>query len=274
MSSILLTLLFAALGDVAALEAEYRWDFQTGHYDNQSLVPMGRGAVNLLRPGPGGLRIRLPAGKHVSSVGFSPRFKVRGDFEITVTYQILKWTTPESGYGVGPSIYIVTESEGPSAAELGRVQRVGGKHVYSTFAARMDDGERKTKVRLFETVATEGSLRLERSGETLRYLVADPPNADFRLLTEAQLDEKELVMVSIAVKQSDDATSADVLLKELTIRAEQLPHLPSEQSRTDQLYRPRYHTEPEPPSRAWIWSLLSATVLLIAVGVWYRRTRT
>ena len=256
-------------GDAAAWDAEYHWDFQTGHFDNQSLVPMGRGAVNLMRPGPDGLRVFVPAGKHVESVGFCPRFKVRGDFEITVTYKVLKWTTPESGHGVGPSIYLRTDSEGPPAAALGRVQRADGKHVYATFAARMVDGDRQTQARLFETGTIEGGLRMVRSAETLQYLVADQPDADFRLLYEIELNDEELAMVRISVNQSDDATAADVLLKDLTIRAGDLPHLPSAQSRTAQLYRPRYHPEPRPPTRAWLWSSLGAVVLLIACAAWY-----
>lgn len=50
----------------------YAWDFRNGHFDNLSLVPMGPGAVNLLRPSRDGLQIIIPAGYDVKTVGFSP----------------------------------------------------------------------------------------------------------------------------------------------------------------------------------------------------------
>jgi hypothetical protein len=263
-----LTTLVLLLVTTAVLRgAEYRWDFRTGHFDNLSLEPHGKGAVNLLRPTERGLQISLPVGKPSGFVGFAPRFKVRGDFEISLTFEIEQMTTPESGYGSGVSIYVTTESEGQPAANLGRMRRVGGKDVLSTFTANAVDGKRQTSVKLFDTTADSGTLRIQRTGAEVIYLVSEE-GGPVRQLISTPFDTGDVILLRFGVNQSDPQSFVRACVQEISITADELPHLPSEQDRTAQLYRPAFKPPPTPPDRTWIWTLVAAGLIAAAGGYW------
>lgn len=251
----------------------YEWDFANGHFDNVSLVPLGRGAVNLLRPSAEGLHIRLPPGEKVDHVGFSPRFKISGDFQITLTYDVKRWHVPETGYGIGPALFLSTDAEQQPAVEINRLLRPGGKSVYTAYLAKPVDGERKGSVRFFDTQVTRGKLRLERIGPTIRYSVLENPSTEFRVLHEAEFNSADVTLVRAGLKQSDTKTPAEITISHIAITADDLPHLPSEQARTERLYIPRYIPPPAPRSYAWVWQLLTASAILVGFTGWVIRRR-
>lgn len=267
---IISALLFLSTSIVSA--AEYSWDFRDGVFDNVSLVPLGPGAVNLLRPMDKGLRISVPAGHDVKSVGFSPRFTIRGDFEITVDFTLIQRTQPESGYGTGPTIYLSMGSTQDAAASLGRQLRTDGRDVYGVFAAQVLDGVRKPTAKLFDVpsaaTAKTGRLRLRRTDEEITYSVADDHVAEFRPLATLPVSSDEVTLVRIGLSQSDPRSSGTILLHSVHIEADALPHLPSEQSRTAQLYRPRYQV-PSHTSSRWIWQSLAATLVVAGFTLWW-----
>ena len=52
---------------------------------------------------PEGLRIVLPSdAERQDPIGLVTRFPIRGDFEITAAYEILRSDKPSAGYGTGP----------------------------------------------------------------------------------------------------------------------------------------------------------------------------
>ncbi len=59
---------------------------------------VGGDAEQFVRTDPAGLRIRIPAGlNNHEAVGVAPRCRVHGDFEITVSFTIVKADTPDPG---------------------------------------------------------------------------------------------------------------------------------------------------------------------------------
>ena len=53
----------------------------------------------------GGLHIRIPAGlRNPEAMGIATRFQVRGDFEITATYEMIQADTPIRGYGLAATL--------------------------------------------------------------------------------------------------------------------------------------------------------------------------
>lgn len=266
----LLTVALFLLGTAALRGADYRWDFRTEHFDNLSLVPLGPGAVNLLRPTPRGLQISLPVGKPAAFIGFSPRFKVRGDFDISMSFEIEQVTTPESGHGSGVSIYLTTESPGQPAANLGRLRRIGGKNVFNTFTANVVEDRRQTAVKLFDTTAESGTLCIRRIGPEVVYMISEGSDPS-RELVSTPFDTADVILIRFGVNQSDPQSFVRAYVQEISISADELPHLPSEQDRTAQLYRPAYQLPPKPPDRTWIWSLVAAGLIGAAGGVWIMR---
>ena len=251
---------------------EYSWNFRTGHFDNRSLVPTGPGAVNLLQPTDNGLRISIPAGHNVKAVGFSPRFRIEGDFEIAVEFTILHRTQPKNGHGTGPNIYLSMGSTQDAAASLGRVLRPDGRDVYGVFAARLEQGERRPTARLFDVPganqSTTGRLHLKRIGEEITYSVADDLKTRLRPLAALPVGRAEVAMVRIGLAQSEPDSSATMLIHSIRIAADDLPQLPSEQSRTAQLYRPRYQPPPKPKSYRWLWQCLAGLAVVTIFSGW------
>lgn len=266
-----LTVVACLLAAVPAMAASYAWDFHNGHFDNLSLVPMGPGAVNLLVPTNEGLRITIPAGNDLKAVGFSPRFTLRGDFEVTVEFTILSRTKPKGGFGTGPSIYLSTGTTQDPAASLGRLLRPDGRDIYGVFAARVDNGERTPAAKLFDVPASRvltGRLQLKRTKNEISYSVADNRDSPLRPLAVLPMSDREITMMRIGVSQSDPQSAGIVLLHTIRIDSAEMPHIPSEQSRTAQLYRPRYQPPPAPVSYRWLWQSLVALLLACGSAAW------
>src|SRR4051812_45478929 len=90
-----LALLVGAAGGARAGPPEWKstfhQDLRTAALDNPNLRPLGE----KVRFEPAGLRISLPAGRgKLPTTGLSTTFQVRGDFEITLSYEVLKAEQP------------------------------------------------------------------------------------------------------------------------------------------------------------------------------------
>ncbi|MFG0334924.1 MAG: DUF1583 domain-containing protein [Maioricimonas sp. JB049] len=255
---------------------EYNRDFADQGFDNRALAPFGAGATSLLRQTDAGVRIDVPAGAQTKSVGVTPRFRVRGNFEITLWYEIASWDEPQEGSGVGPTVYVTTGGEASSAAEIGRLHRLEGLQRHTTFARAVVAGEQQKTARQFETAAMQGQLRIRRTGSTLDFEVReDWKDEPFHVLNSAEFGSADLSLVRLAVKRSDFEAKTDVLFRRLRIRADALPQLPSQERTAEPLYRPAYH----PPLQSTNWTrliLLSGgivAVLAVSGALYWRRTR-
>jgi hypothetical protein len=270
-------LLLAMVTTCSAAADTYSWDFRNGHFDNLSLVPMGAGAVNLLQPTNEGLRITVPAGHDVKAVGFSPRFVISGDFEITAEFKIVRRTQPKSGYGSGPSLYLSMGSTKDSAASLGRQLRTDGRDVYGVFAARVEEGQRIPTARLFDVPPANksmtGQLRLTRTGQDINYSIADSSKSAYRSLVTLAVSDADVTMLRVGLAQSDPQSAAVIVLQSIQIDAQKLLQLPSEQSRTAQLYRPRYQPPSQPTSYRWLWQTFTALLITGVFATWWWKRR-
>ena len=266
--------LFLSANDARGQQDEYRCDFRGRNFDNASLAPLSPGTIRLMRPGSDGLEMRLPAGRMLPTVGISPVFRVRGDFEITASFEIRNQRSPQAGYGCGPTIYLATHSKSETSAMLGRLSRSDKKQVYSTNISSMVDASRQHQVRLFDTDVRRGKLRLVRVGPDLRFLVADGKDGPFRQLREAEFTPDDIQLVRLAAQQSDAATPVDVVWHEVVIRADELLDRPETLTAGERRHNPTYAPAPKPERLSWWWSLASGLALILLVGtvVWYRRT--
>jgi hypothetical protein len=256
LQAVLLGWLFAS-GSGAA---EYTLDFRNHSFDNRRLRLIGTGATSLLKPASEGLSVALPAGTNLDEVGFAPRFRLRGDFQITLDYRISELTRPKQGYGVGPGIYVMTASEDRQAATLGRVFRVKEGHVFTAHHARESDGDspRQQSVRFFDTDTDEGQLRLERIGSRLQYSVAGS-DGSWRMLHETEFTDGDVTLARIALNRNGagDKIPATVVFRSAVIRAD------------------RFVGDDDEFAMGWLALALLVLVLggLSAAGVWLVRKR-
>lgn len=255
--------------DAKEFAAEYTRDFQSEGFDNRALSPLGPGATSLIRPAHEGLLVTVPSGHEIRNVGFSPRFKVRGDFEITVGFEVVSWEKPRKGLNVGPALYIVTPGEGDPAAEIGRLHTGNDQaQIYSTFSRAFINGAAIKSVPSYPATAMQGQLRLRREGNQLHFEVRDDLlDESFRSLRSTEFSTDELQLVRVAVNRNDHDVPVRVLFKSLSIRADELPHLPSDLAESTPLYRAMYH--PPPPETDWrrVIVFSSTAALLLAGGI-------
>src|SRR5947209_872498 len=82
--------LLCGLCPARAAGAEFRQDFRGRPYDPKQFLITGSNTHRVMQSEPDGLRISIPA-RHVNKlpVGLVARTGVRGDFEITLAYEIV-----------------------------------------------------------------------------------------------------------------------------------------------------------------------------------------
>lgn len=168
-----------------------------------------------------GLRCTIPTGgERVSFCGISAKFVVKGDFEITGDYKILKLPKPEKGHGAGVKISIKDHRQ--EWASLQRLHLPNGSQVYSAHRAVMHDDVYEHSSKIAPTSAMTGRLRLKRAGTTIHYLVADGEARKLQELRAADFTEGDLVQVYFAAQTGDSPTLVDVVWTDISLQAEGL----------------------------------------------------
>jgi len=198
------------------LKAEFHQDFRNFDVNQQQVL---RAVGTEVYPEDRGVRITLPAGQGVlPHTGFVTNFPVRGDFEMTLAYEILKEETPAKGYGVGIAMLAEIDSEKKLSFSLGRRLRTNGMVSFT--------GSRKA----MPSISTSGKLRLRRVGSVVHYLAADGSNSEFVELEEMEVGTADLQFVRVAGTAGESESGLDARLLDFTIRAEELPGMPELES--------------------------------------------
>ncbi|WP_198000454.1 DUF1583 domain-containing protein [Gimesia alba] len=254
-------------------DREIYFSFLGEQFDNELLVPLGRGTVRLLEPQSDGLLFNLPTGYQLNAVGVSPRFQIRGDFEIIASYEVPAWKNPESGYGMGPGLYLRMHDEKESAVNIGRLLRPKQKHVFNATLSTTEDEKRKHDVKLFEAKADSGKLKLVREGSLLTFSVMDGGDGAFRELREVELGTADVELLRLGAQQSDVKTPVQVLWKDLFLKAASFPNHPDSLAKGERQHVPRYQPAPQPESISLYWSVLGGVGLLLVLGtvVWGKK---
>ena len=82
---------------------------------------VGEYSHELVRPERDGVRIRIPSGiKNPEPMGVAPRFRIRGDFEITASFTIVNADDPIRGYGVAATLWVETDTRTREAVTIER----------------------------------------------------------------------------------------------------------------------------------------------------------
>lgn len=233
-------------------------DFR-GQYDPMMFKLVGGGTPERnCRIEKRGLRCSIAASDtEVSYCGLQARFVVRGDFELTGSYAILKLPEPPGGHGAGLKISI--KDAAGEGASLQRLNMRGPGNGYSAHRAVLQgDGKPKHRSKLTATGATSGRLRLARAGATLVYLAAEGDSAEFVELHREEFGSGDLTQVAFAAQTGEAATDVDIVWTGLEVRADELVRLHEYAGRGD--WR-----------GAVLAVLLAGVVILGAAIVWWRR---
>jgi len=210
------------------LNDEFYLDFRSSDFPPTTTlgIALDEGDQKIVRRESSGVRIRVSGKKSgFPPFGISPRFRVSGDFEITVSYELVKLDKPASGYGVSVSLWAMTDTPSVDAATLSRAHRPHDGNAWVADKGWWAVSEKKYyhDGQTFPTQCRAGKLRLVRTGSVMHYLVAEGDSDEFRELRLASFNDEDLSQIHLGVDTGESTSPVEVLLKDLRIRAEELP---------------------------------------------------
>ena len=200
-----------------------------------------------------GMRITLPTdypGQRPGT-GLATEFGVKGDFEITVNFEILQSPSVKEPGQRTEFVLLVAPAEMPrpdvwfkanqNRASLARqaedrdnISRylvTTTKWHEESFADKFGNENFGKKEQIttqtFPTGTTKGRLRLVRAGAVLHFLAAEDGDDDFELLHSAEFGVKDLKSVRLTAATGGPNAAFDVRITDLRIHAEGFTHEPA-----------------------------------------------
>ncbi len=205
---------------------DYYHDFRTKPLPAEMTLFNGDDGATI-RQEPQGLRITIPK-TYIhpwGGVGMRTSFGFEGDFEVTLSYEILHAETPLTGFGVGVALY-VAKPDGAGGSGIYRLVHPGDAQVVFR---DLDRGEAAPKPRYVGGMApcTEkiGRLRLKRTGTTLHYLwAAGTEGEEFVEFDQAEFGADPIARIRFAALTGRQPCDLDVRLFDLRIRSQKVEH--------------------------------------------------
>jgi hypothetical protein len=249
---------------------EYEQSFKGGTDIPRGFELSGPLADQDVKVEPEGLRITLPPGSNGNGqgTGLASTFGVKGDFEITVAFEILHETPPAPPTPGGPdrqtrfTLGVPLDREGFNMTTFSRRIRANSDTQFLAWVTLWDEavGKNRQKARGFPTKAMTGRLRLVRTGPTLSYAAAEGPGGEFVVLQEYPFGVEDLKHVGLVGATDDAEGSLDVRVTDFHVRADALPNLPAA-------------APPKAPGGEWLvaaalFGLAVTMPLLAALGLW------
>jgi serine/threonine protein kinase len=185
----------------------------------------------------------------------------RAAFRGDSTFEVLTAEKPTTGGGVGPELYVRTVDGWSNYISMYRwVTQDENKPILGVSAARKAEGKPFFNHRKNAMTAKAGRFRIVRVGPVVHYLVAEGTSDTFRELQQAEFVTKDFDLVRFMGQVNNAPSALDVLLKDLTIRAEGLPGW----------------TGGVPQPKRFPWRVVVAAVagvVALGVGLWWPAAR-
>lgn len=254
----------AADGPDVPAWVEFAQDFRGKRFDIRTMKIDGANAEQLVRPEDAGLRITIPAGTgKPGPVGVATQFGVRGDFEITAGYQILKAAEPTEGYGVGVSVFVQadTPTRDEITAEWSILPKEGERQT-STWITDDANGKRQFKPARRPSKSRTGRVRIVRKGGDVEVAFSEGIETSFTTLRTVPFGTADLKSVRLTANTGWSGSPVDLRLIDLKVRAESLPGYSQ--------------PLPTPAKPSTLWAVAAGVAVLVALGggVWWKASRS
>jgi DNA-directed RNA polymerase subunit RPC12/RpoP len=211
---------------------QYRHTFTTASQDRPEMERTGPGSEMCVKFEPEGLRITLPVGydgpfgwdKERPDTGLSIPMAIKGDFEITVSYEILKEpASPDAGYPQTRfSLDVAVDREHHvEVMHSRRISKWAGPQ-FLAWVRRFENGKDSPKFKEFPAQSPRGWLRVVRTGATVAFYAADGPDGLFTLLQRYPFSSEPVESIRISGSTGGPKAALDVRVTELTVRGESL----------------------------------------------------
>jgi hypothetical protein len=211
---------------------------------------------------PEGLRITLPADRaDLNPVGVASTFTLKGDFELTTTFEILHADVPQTGWGVGVKLYVQKGQPSPEGANIARLARPRDTQILTWDRSHIPPNPHPFSGGPSPCTATSGRLRLQRIGTVLHYMWSpDSKGETFEEIHRGEFGGDDIAIVSVSGTTGRQPCRLDLRLLDFQLRGVSA-------------------NSPLPPRRSnWkVWLALLLLMLLstgVALAMWQsRRTR-
>jgi RNA polymerase sigma factor (sigma-70 family) len=230
---------------------------------------------------PDGMRITLPPGFEGSrpQVGLSTGIVLKGDFEVTVAFEIFKMPDPaEAGSDTPLALWLWSLKGERFVTGVSRRMVVNDGPQFVAFAATIDrlNITTHTMGQTVPAAAKSGHLRLVRIGREFWYFVSEGPAAEFKLLHRYTISDQDMDDVRLIASTCDPRGSLDARFSDLRIRtgnALRAPVIP------DDVAAPTGPAIPTADSMVWLTAvaglaLVFAVLAGVALFIRVRRTRS
>jgi serine/threonine protein kinase len=209
---------------------EYSHSFKDNPGAQEGWDLFGADAGECVKFEPAGLRITLPAGypPERPSIGVMRRAAVKGDFEITVGYEILQEPEPadtvkQTRFSLGVSL----DRPNWSMATFSRTMTNNGpRHLAWVTLWDEAAGKNQQKAHGIPAEAKAGRLRLVRTGSLLAYLASEG-GEDFTHVQDFAFGAEDLSDVRLVGSTGGPRAALDVRVTDCCIRAASLPGVPA-----------------------------------------------
>jgi serine/threonine protein kinase len=227
----------------------------------------GPDAEECVRFEPDGYRLRLPAGYEGMRPGngITIPVVVRGDFEVTVNFEILKEPEPalaettQTRFTLDAVLNRAGALPGSNVATFSRRAGRGGGTRFLTWYRWWDEsiGDHKDRTNSFPTRATSGRLRMVRTGPDLAFYALEDSDEEFRFLQKYTFGTEDLKWVRLVGATGGAQAMLEVRATDLRIRAESLPELGTAVATPAPAGKPRFA----------LWQLFGLLLTLSLVGL-------
>jgi serine/threonine protein kinase/DNA-directed RNA polymerase subunit RPC12/RpoP len=193
--------------------------------DGQTWEFIGPQADQCVKFEPDGLRITLPRdypGRRPKT-GVGHPLTVKGDFEMTVSYEILQ-EPDQADAGKATPFFLQAVQDRARETGPGITRRMvtddGPQFAAWAFVWDADLGKRRQMWKPFPAAgAKTGRLRMTRRGAAVSYSVAEGAATDFTLLHELPVTEEDVTEVQFAGYTGGPTAALDVRFTDLRIRS-------------------------------------------------------
>ncbi len=253
-----LTLLFA---QVVGGE-DFFQDFRGKEVNPEIFRQVGPSASQLLRTEPEGLRITLPDEGITKAVGVAYAGPLKGDFEVTARYELLRLERPRAGFGAGFSVYVKTDAPTEDAIEFFHLVRPSGAEAYGCSALMTrPDGQRGpipgAVTAEIPAQGKSGRLRVARVGPEVSLSAAEGEQ-DFKGLYRINLGTADVTFLRLAANPGNAPNPIDLRVLDFRLRQKDIAQSAEALPKRSSL---------------WLALLLALLLLLAALLMWLYRRR-
>src|ERR1019366_961464 len=244
----------------------------------------GPDAEDCIRFEPAGLRLNLPAGvsRNAAPRGVKTGFGVKGDCEITVSFEILaEPPKADAGAPVGTRLSLALAKEMPKGDFTSVARTISAKAGLLVVGCSFvpEEGSAKPVQQSSNTKAGKaqtGRLRLVRSGADVYYGGSDGIDGEFVFFRTYPFGGDDLREVRLLAGTGTNKAMLDVRVTDFRIRADAIPNMPAG-SPAPGGAAPAEPMAGQPSGKGWLAVAVAvgiAIALLAAItvgGAFYRR---